>query len=203
MLHKQEADELGAHLKKIVDTERKADQIGRRLTVKRGVYLWGLRACWWVPFIRFALMQIIDGDLPTPITIHMLFYIGSSARWQPPPERWRRVLYLYAGVTIWARHLGGIGPGPRARAQPGRVPTLGAPGRPRGPFAFRPRDPLDRPGQKWGAIFSQCLLWRTESASVAIRLRLSKQKSCRLWCGHHGLGAASAKVGQRPPVSLP
>ena len=117
--------------------------------------MWGLRACWWVPFIRFALMQIIDGDLPTPITIHMLFYIGSSARWQPPPERWRRVLYLYAGVTIWARHLGGIGPGPRARAQPGRVPTLGAPGRPRGPFALRPRDPLDRPGQKWGAIFSQ------------------------------------------------
>lgn len=118
--------------------------------------MWGLRACWWVPFIRFALMQIIDGDLPTPITIHMLFYIGSSARWQPPPERWRRVLYLYAGVTIWARHLGGIGPGPRARAQPGRVPTLRAPGRPRGPFALRPRDPLDRPGQKWGAIFSQC-----------------------------------------------
>ena len=77
-------------------------------------------------------------------------------RWQPPPERWRRVLYLYAGVTIWARHLGGIGPGPRARAQPGRVPTLRAPGRPRGPFALRPRDPLDRPGQKWGAIFSQC-----------------------------------------------
>ena len=115
-----------------------------------------MRACWWVPFIRFALMQIIDGDLPTPITIHMLFYIGSSARWQPPPERWRRVLYLYAGVTIWARHLGGIGPGPRARAQPGRVPTLRAPGRPRGPFALRPRDPLDRPGQKWGAIFSQC-----------------------------------------------
>ena len=156
MLHKHKADELGAHLKKIVDTERKADQIGRRLTVKRGVYLWGLRACWWVPFIKFALMQIIDGVLPTPITIHMLFYIGSSARWQPPPERWRRVLYLYAGVTIWARHLGGIGPGPRARAQPGRVPTLRAPGRPRGPFALRPRDPLDRPGQKWGAIFSQC-----------------------------------------------
>ena len=115
-----------------------------------------LRHVTWVPFIRFALMQIIDGDLPTPITIHMLFYIGSSARWQPPPERWRRVLYLYAGVTIWARHLGGIGPGPRARAQPGRVPTLRAPGRPRGPFALRPRDPLDRPGQKWGAIFSQC-----------------------------------------------
>ena len=115
-----------------------------------------MRACWWVPFIKFALMQIINGDLPTPITIHMLFYIGSSARWQPPPERWRRVLYLYAGVTIWARHLGGIGPGPRARAQPGRVPTLRAPGRPRGPFALRPRDPLDRPGQKWGAIFSQC-----------------------------------------------
>ena len=156
MLHKQEADELGAHLKKIVDTERKADQIGRRLTVKRGVYLWGLRACWWVPFIKFALMQIIDGVLPTPITIHMLFYIGSSARWQPPPERWRRVLYLYAGVTIWARHLGGIGPGPRARARPGRVPTFDAPGRPRGPFALRPRDPLDRPVQKWGAIFSQC-----------------------------------------------
>ena len=155
MLHKQEADELGAHLKKIVDTERKAAQIGRRLTVKRGVYLWGLRACWCVPIIRFALTQIIDGVLPTPITIHMLFYIGSSARWQPPPERWRRVLYLYAGVTIWARHLGGIGPGPRARAQPGRVPTLRAPGRPRGPFALRPRDPLDRPGQKWGAIFSQ------------------------------------------------
>ena len=81
MLHKQEADELGAQLQKIVDTERKADQIGRRLTVKRGVYLWGLRACWWVPFIKFALMQIINGDLPTPITIHMLFYIGSSARW--------------------------------------------------------------------------------------------------------------------------
>ena len=39
MLHKHKADELGAHLKKIVDTERKADQIGRRLTVKRGVYL--------------------------------------------------------------------------------------------------------------------------------------------------------------------
>ena len=164
MLHKQEADELGAHLKKIVDTERKADQIGRRLTVKRGVYLWGLRACWWVPFIRFALMQIIDGDLPTPITIHMLFYIGSSARWQPPPERWRRVLYLYAGVTIWARHLGGIGPGPRARARPGRVPTFDAPGRPRGPFALRPRDPLDRPGQKWGAIFSQ---WTATASSVS------------------------------------
>ena len=80
MLHKQEADELGAHLKKIVDTERKADQIGRRLTVKRGVYLWGLRACWWVPFIKFALMQIIDGVLPTPITIHMLFYIGSRKK---------------------------------------------------------------------------------------------------------------------------
>ena len=115
-----------------------------------------MRACWWVPFIKFALMQIIDGVLPTPITIHMLFYIGSSARWQPPPERWRRVLYLYAGVTIWARHLGGIGPGPRARARPGRVPTFDAPGRPRGPFALRPRDPLDRPVQKWGAIFSQC-----------------------------------------------
>ena len=88
MLHKQEADELGAHLKKIVDTERKADQIGRRLTESKGgcTFLWGLRACWWVPFIRFALMQIIDGDLPTPITIHMLFYIGVSARWQPPPE---------------------------------------------------------------------------------------------------------------------
>ena len=81
MLHKSEADELGAQLKKIVGTERSAAQIGRRLKVKRGVYLWGLRACWWVPFIRFALMQIIDGDLPTPITIHMLFYIGSSARW--------------------------------------------------------------------------------------------------------------------------
>ena len=101
-------------------------------------------------------MQMIDGDLPTPITIHMLFYIGVSARWQPPPERWRRVLYLYAGVTIWARHLGSIGPGPRARAQPGRVPTLGAPGRPRGSFALRPRDPLDRPGQKWEAILAEC-----------------------------------------------
>ena len=36
VLHKQEADELVAQLQKIVDTERKADQIGRRLTVKRG-----------------------------------------------------------------------------------------------------------------------------------------------------------------------
>ena len=44
MLHKPEADELGAQLKKIVGTERSAAQIGRRLKVKRGVYVWGLRA---------------------------------------------------------------------------------------------------------------------------------------------------------------
>ena len=94
MLHKHKADELGAHLKKIVDTERKADQIGRRLTVKRGVYLWGLRACWLVHKIRTALMQMTDGDLPTPITIHILFHIGVSARWQPPPERWRSSTYM-------------------------------------------------------------------------------------------------------------
>ena len=59
MLHKQEADELGAHLKKIVDTERKADQRRKAPNSQKGVYLWGLRACWWVPFIRFALMQIM------------------------------------------------------------------------------------------------------------------------------------------------
>ena len=59
-----------------------------------------------------------DGDLPYPITTHMLFHMGVSAGWQPPPERWRRVLNLHAGVTIWARHRGDIGPGPRARASP-------------------------------------------------------------------------------------
>ena len=95
-----------------------------------------------------------DGDSPYPITTHMLFHMGVSAGWQPPPERWRRVLNLHAGVTIWARHRGDIGPGPRARASPEILPTSGAPGRPGGPFALKPRDPLDRPGQNLGGYFS-------------------------------------------------
>ena len=74
---------------------------------------------------------------------------------EAPPERWRRVLNLHAGVTIWARHRGDIGPGPRARVRPERLSTSGAPGRPGGPFALRPRDPLDRPGQKLGVYFSE------------------------------------------------
>ena len=64
MLHKQEADELGAHLKKIVDTERKAAQIGRRLTVKRGVYAWGIAARTRVPMVRSVMEHMSDGDPP-------------------------------------------------------------------------------------------------------------------------------------------
>ena len=81
-------------------------------------------------------MQMTDGDLPYPITTHMLFHMSVSAGLQPPPERWRRVLNIHAGVTIWARHLGDIGPGPRARARPERLSALGAPGRPRRPFCI-------------------------------------------------------------------
>ena len=42
-----------------------------------------------------------DGEPPYPITTHMLFHMGVSAGWQPPPERWRRVLNLHAGVTLF------------------------------------------------------------------------------------------------------
>mgnify|MGYP001809340675 CR=1 FL=1 len=42
MLHKQEADELGAHLKKIVDTERKADQRRKAPNSQKGGVLVGV-----------------------------------------------------------------------------------------------------------------------------------------------------------------
>ena len=34
----------------------------------------------------------------------MPFHTGVSLRLHAPPEQWREVIYLLAGVTIWARH---------------------------------------------------------------------------------------------------
>ena len=67
-----------------IELEDEEPNLDSRLNVKRGVYLWRMRACWWVPFIRTALKQMTDGDLPYPITTHMLFHTGVSAGWQPP-----------------------------------------------------------------------------------------------------------------------
>ena len=63
-----------------------------------------MRACCPVPIITGALKHRIGGYLPTLPTATVPFHTGVSLRLHAPPEQWREVIYLLAGVTIWARH---------------------------------------------------------------------------------------------------